>query len=60
MKSGRNEKNGRRITWLIIFVVLLGVSILASLTIGLKSLSPRNHRGNVSGAISPRKSCHYL
>ena len=49
MKSGRNEKNGRRITWLIIFAVLLGVSILASLTIGLKSLSPDSIVENLAG-----------
>mgnify|MGYP000857816419 CR=1 FL=1 len=53
MKSGRNEKNGRRITWLIIFAVLLGVSILASLTIGLKSLSPDSIVETLAGQSTP-------
>lgn len=53
MKSGRNEKNGRRITWLIIFAVLLGVSILASLTVGLKSLSPDSIVETLAGQSTP-------
>ena len=53
MKSGRNEKNGRRITWLIIFAVLLGVSILASLTVGLKSLSPDSIVETLTGQSTP-------